>query len=642
MFKKTLIFLSLTLLLAQNVFALDTFKYSTSSVERILDFDVEMTVHEDASVDVVEKITYDFSYFNRHGIYRDIPFLYEGEDRLTAIDLDIEKVVDERGNDHPYTDFETGGMYRVKIGDPDETVSGVQYYEIHYTAQAIVNEFDDFAELYWNVNGNSWNIPIDKVTASVTFEGRGAEAFMDSTCYTGGYGSVEQDCTIELQREALIFESTDLGVAEGMTIVAAIDKDLVVAPVELVVEMDRGDADLYIDGENWPYEGRSGYRLAAGEHRVQVGDGFFYKVQERVLDMQPGQVYEMDFEMERTAIFLFMQTGFPIGASVLMTFLVFLLWYKKGRDPKGRGTIMPYYKNPVDLKPGEMGVLYDEVAHMHDITATFIDLAVKGYLKIKKGKGKKDYTFVKKKAADAKLSEFEKQAMEALFKGMKKEVKMKDLQNKFYKELPKLKQTLYKGAVANGYFAKNPDSVRNLYTGFAIAAFFIFGALVFFGFGVIMSPFYGLIIVPLVLFLIIARLMSVKTVRGVEDYEKILGYREFLYTAERDRIAKLFSPDQYNIVFEKNLPYAMIFGVEKKWGKQFEDLDVGQPSWYDGGVDAWSVNRFMRNMNYMCSYAETVYASSPNSGGSGGWSGGSGFSGGFSGGGFGGGGGGSW
>src|SRR5690606_21676019 len=57
-------------------------------------------------------------------------------------------------------------------------------------------------------------------------------------------------------------------------------------------------------------------------------------------------------------------------------------WRKYGRDPAGRGTIIPHYDAPADLLPAETGVVADFRVDQRDITATLIDLAIRGYLKI--------------------------------------------------------------------------------------------------------------------------------------------------------------------------------------------------------------------------------------------------------------------
>ena len=57
------------------------------------------------------------------------------------------------------------------------------------------------------------------------------------------------------------------------------------------------------------------------------------------------------------------------------------LWWTRGRDP-ARGAIAVQYEPPDKLTPGECGTLVDDEAAMRDITATLVDLAVKGYLTI--------------------------------------------------------------------------------------------------------------------------------------------------------------------------------------------------------------------------------------------------------------------
>jgi uncharacterized membrane protein len=116
----------------------------------------------------------------------------------------------------------------------------------------------------------------------------------------------------------------------------------------------------------------------------------------------------------------------------------------------------------------------------------------------------------------------------------------------------------------------------------------------------------------------------------------------FLHTAERFKVQNL-TPE----TFERYLPYAMVFGVEKQWAENFKDIYKEPPSWYEGR-DAWTTFNtlyLINSLSTLHSSVGSVMASSPRSSGSsgwsgGGWSGGGGFSGGFGGGGGGGGGGG--
>ena len=140
-------------------------------------------------------------------------------------------------------------------------------------------------------------------------------------------------------------------------------------------------------------------------------------------------------------------------------------------------------------------------------------------------------------------------------------------------------------------------------------------------------------------FLLAGNFMPAKTKKGVETYYKILGLKEYIKTAETDRIK---FQEKENI-FEKLLPYAMALGIGEKWCKTFKGIYTTPPRWYTSSDPMWNNNftplYLYSHLNNMTSSASSAFTSRPSSaaGGSSGFGGG-----GFSGGGFGGGGGGSW
>ncbi len=143
-----------------------------------------------------------------------------------------------------------------------------------------------------------------------------------------------------------------------------------------------------------------------------------------------------------------------------------------------------------------------------------------------------------------------------------------------------------------------------------------------------------------------AMLMTKRTKYGARMLGKILGFREFLRLAEREKIEKLAAADP--AYFYAVLPYAYVLGLSDKWIKSFENIDVTPPSWYSTGRDDILFNICMlSSMMNACRTAagNAVEASHNISNGEGVSSGGNGDSfsggGGFSGGGFGGGSGGS-
>ncbi len=128
--------------------------------------------------------------------------------------------------------------------------------------------------------------------------------------------------------------------------------------------------------------------------------------------------------------------------------------------------------------------------------------------------------------------------------------------------------------------------------------------------------------------------MPAKTRKGTLLKEHILGLKDYLQIAEKNRLDFHNAPEKSPELFEKLLPYAIILGVSSAWAKEFDGLMTTPPRWYEGGAyPVFTPVLFADDMNSL--NTAVVSAATPaSSGGSGG--------GGSSGGGFGGGGGGSW
>lgn len=131
--------------------------------------------------------------------------------------------------------------------------------------------------------------------------------------------------------------------------------------------------------------------------------------------------------------------------------------------------------------------------------------------------------------------------------------------------------------------------------------------------------------------------MDKRTKLGTEYLGRILGLRNFIRVAEKDKLEMLVKEDpEY---FYKVLPYAYVLNVSDVWSKKFESIAMAQPSWYVG-PNSMNSYLFMHNLNHTLGSMNRTMTSTPR--GSGGGSFGGGGGGGFSGGGFGGGGGGHW
>ncbi|OGY92677.1 MAG: hypothetical protein A3B31_00445 [Candidatus Komeilibacteria bacterium RIFCSPLOWO2_01_FULL_53_11] len=562
--------------------------------ERISNFNVHLDIHADGSVRVSEAILYDFGSESRHGIFRDIPISYKtsfGTFKLRVRDI---KVRYEYDLGIPFETSRVGSAIRIKIGDPDTTVTGAHTYVIRYTVDRALKFSEGRAQLVWNMTGNEWPVPIDRVYGGVVLPAPMPVSSLSSACYRGPFGSTEPCATLSApapsgETEGLVLLDGLLNPREGVTVSIGFPREFVSAPTPV-------STVWYFFSDNWIF-------------------------------------------------------GVPILTFLIMWFL----WHTRGRDPRGRGTIIAEYDPPEGLTPAEVGTVYDEQAENKDIAGDLIYLAIRGYLKIRQettpklGKDKKDYIFYRLRPADESLPDFDRELMRALFEthgtatteaGALKEVRLSALKDKFSKDLQKVKGLIYGAVVSRGYFTKKPEWVRSIYLGIASMIWIVIyvvseiGGLIG---GVWSRP--TIIVVGFITGGIIAVFgwaMPKRTYRGVLAKEHILGFREFLHVTERDRLKFHNAPEKKPETFEKFLPFAIVLGVEKEWATQFQELYTTEPQWYQGTYGArFNSVVFASSLSDLRTQAGSVMSSTPSSrGGVGG--------GGFSGGGFGGGGGGSW
>jgi uncharacterized membrane protein len=332
----------------------------------------------------------------------------------------------------------------------------------------------------------------------------------------------------------------------------------------------------------------------------------------------------------------------------IVAFLAMLtLWRRFGRDPDP-GSVLVRYEPPPDMSPAEAGTLMDDSADMRDITATLVDLAVRGFVRI--DEKTKDQLFGLISSRDyeitlvhpeqwPQLKPHERALLQALSVHSHQDtVLLSDLKNEFYKHLPEIKKHLSRTLVDGGYYVRRPDIVRVLWVAIAIGsavAVVVVGGVLSSRFGItgVATAIAGA--ATLIVVAVFGWFMPRRTVTGARMHTWLRGFEEFLGRVEKDRLERMVDSPA---VFEKLLPYAMAFGVENNWARAFEGLATQPPTWYhtaDGR--AFRPNLFVADLGRMTTEASTVMSSAPRSSGS---SGSSGFSGGSSGGGFGGGGGG--
>ena len=280
-----------------------------------------------------------------------------------------------------------------------------------------------------------------------------------------------------------------------------------------------------------------------------------------------------------------------IAIPIIIFVKVFREWAKKGKDTKINKTIIAQYEPPNNLSPAVIGVLIKQNIQIKEILATVINLAVRGYLRIKEEeKGfsifkSKEYSFEKLKDYND-LKSFEKKILDALFK-KGDVVSTSDLKNKFYKEIKDIKEEIYREVATTDLFKENIEITRKKY-GLKYGVIFVILFIGFFA-SILFTKILGLnpifltssIIIAISLFIsgvigvAFTHFMPVLTRTGAEAKWKALGFKEYLHTAERFRIG-----EETLETFSLFLPYALIFGVEKQWAKRFADFEYQQQNWY--------------------------------------------------------------
>jgi uncharacterized membrane protein YgcG len=549
--------------------------------QQLKKFASDIVITQDGDVDVTENITFRFIGGPWHGIYRKIPIEYSGPNGMNfTLFLEVKRVSDENGPLR-YESSRERQYRKLKIFIPNADNS-THTISIEYVVSDALRFFDEHDEFYWNVTGDEWDVPIESAAAHIVFPSNATG--LRANAYTGAYHSKGREAVAEIVGTGVDVATTSpLGIHEGLTVAVAVDKGVFKEPSGLAVA--------------WR----------------------------------------------------FLRSNWPLGIPIVAFFLMFRLWWMRGRDPRLR-PIAAQYEPPDQLSPGEVGTLVDNSVDMRDITASIVDLAVRGFIVIEQQTKdhllglthSKEYLFhLKKSRAEwGNLKAHEQQLLEGFFTlgNAGDTVSLTDLHNRFYQNIPSIKNQIFGSLVGKGYYAKRPDSVRSNYIVFGVVAAFILIA----G-GNWLAQHSGMASLPFVIAGILTGIiicgfgwfMPARTQTGARALEGILGFEDFLDHVEADRFNRMIKTPE---MFEKFLPFAMALGVEKNWSKAFQGIYTQPPSWYQGGYGPnFYPAMFVNDLSVMSSQAGSIMTSAPRSSGGSGFGGGGG---GSSGGGFGGGGGG--
>lgn len=608
----------------------DTSKFEK---ENIRDYDVEIHVNEDASMNVTEKITvYAKNDQIKHGIYRDFPTQYENK----KVRFDVKEVLLD-GEDVKYNISSVERGARIRIGDEDTYLrTGLHTYTIKYTTERQITFYDDYDELYWNVIGSGWNFEIEKCHAKIYFP-EGTKFISDKLkTYNGRYGSKENNAYVfydilsyENAVEFNIYET--IPIQEAFTVSIFVEKGAITEP-----------------------------------------------------DLQQKIMWFLEDNIISVIMIIFL---------VGLIFWQISCWKKCGKDPKPN-VIIPKYYPPDGMTPADVKYVSTMGSTNRVLEASMIDLAVKGYLKFTKKSEKDRKIIIEKNQGNSGLPELDD--VEKLIYKKIKDGDVLEYSNSLQQRLSYLKTSTAKTLsekfqnklffINGGKIAKSIIStiiafivaiiIGVMVNSFAAESYFmkvlvvlplsicvgipimlvvailksnspkIAKVLLFIIFGI---PFIYMIIMAISSALLVwfedfiigwmivaiiadqfifGKLIVRYSEEGLRIKEDIEGFKMFINTAKDDDFEEK-TPE----MFDKYFPYAYVLGLENKWANKFENVLKSAsyaPSWcspymYHNGVfDATSfTTSFSSSFSSGMSSAATAPSSSGGSGG-GGFSGGGG------------------
>ena len=530
--------------------------------ERITSFQVDATIRADGTLAVTETIAYDFGDEERHGIERVLDLRESADDdRDRVYALSDVRVSSPSGAPDAVQLIDGTTTTTIRVGDPDRTVTGRQTYRVDYVIGGLMNSFDDHDELFWEATGTRWRVGMDDVAVTVTTPG----GLQRVACFAGDPSSRTPCETGRSDGERALFGQPSLAAGQGLTVVVGLDKGVVTVPPPVFDAARRGPWDSPPSVLAYVVAGLAAVGAA-------VGGGLLW--------LRGGR--------DRTYVGLPLGLAPPPGQSGAEEYVPIT----GGPEPAVAFT------PPKGVRPALAGVLLTERTTPAQVSATIVDLAVRGYLRIDELPGR-DWRLVwlgTPRAGD-QLAGYEQTLVDTLFAG-RSTVALSELRSTYSASFTRVTAQLADEVTRAGWFRRPVGSgtsapartlVRILVA--AVAVPLLFGgagtvlAVVGAGWSLVVVVF-GLL-VALVIGFLVWRAMPARTALGRAVWAQTMGFRRYLETAEADQLRH----EEAASVFSRYLPLAMVFGLTKRWAAVFAALAVAQGSvaavgWYTGDPDS--------------------------------------------------------
>lgn len=619
-----------------NIKPSQTGKYS--SLDYVIDkYDINIIVNENNSFDITENIT---AYFNtsKHGIIRSLP-LKNNISRLDGSTSKNRAHISNLNVNNEYTATKENNYLKVKIGSPNNTVTGSQTYKITYNYNIGKDPLKDKDEFYFNIIGPEWDTYIGNITFNITMPkefdknnlgfssgsigsigNNNIKYNVEKNKISGSYNGIlspNNALTMRLELPDGYFSNSKTIIDYRIYIMLLIP--IISLILSIILWYKYGRDNMVVETvEFYPPEGFNSLEI-----------GFMYKGKANDKDVTSLLIY-----LANKGYIKIQETEHKTLFSKIKSFQIIKLKEYDGNNLNERIFLRNLFKKSYSYDTQDKNNIVTE----EDLTNKFY-LTVRDILRNVNDKENKNKLFDK----TTKL----KSILVSLFIALSL-VTIISIPTLEYGDYQSLIMTLilmlfYSPFYVVGLSANTPIFFRIIWLGFTIFHSFMFFSTLpitealrsdttyLFGFIIGICCIIGLIIC--------LKFMPKRTPYGNEMLGKIKGFKNFLETAEKERLETLVL--EKPTYFYDILPYTYVLGVSDKWIKKFESITTVPPSWYDS-PSAFDMATFGTFMYSTMASANHAMTSSPSSGdGSSSSSGGS-SGGGSSGGGSGGGGGSSW
>lgn len=568
-------------------------------IEHVASMEVHQRITEAGDLKVTETIVYDFGRTpDRHGIYRDLLLERPCSDRYDRrYPLEGLRVSSPTGAPTGVERSDVEGGVRLRIGDADRNVEGRHTYVIDYTLSSVLDPFAEHVELYWNVVGSSWTVPVFNARATVEAPGE----VLRVACYAGRTGGTSPCGGAGVDGSVVEVGQGVVSPGQDLTVVVALDPTSVAIGPPVLEE--RWSLARAFSPSPVALAGATGLSVLLLGGLAVVG---FHVGRDRRAEGSP-----VDVAFARPGT-----EGVPVGLR---------------EDRSHHVELAP----PDGLRPAQVALVANEEVTGDDIAATIVDLAVRGHLRIEELDGGDDHRLVALDGGRGDLLAYERRLLDNLFSG-RSTVTLSSLSQVFSERLAQVVAGVYRDGEERHWFADRPDKVRARWRLGGVVGLGAAGAVTWL---LVSSTHLALLAVPLVvtalLVVLLAGRMPRRTPHGTGVARRAAGFRHFIEDSEAPRARWA----EQQSIFTDYLPYAMVFGCADRWARTFAPLGAAAvaTSGFYVGSGAFDPMRITGATQSFASAASRTLSSTPPSS-----SGSSGFSGGSSGGGGGGGGGGSW